>query len=437
MKTFIIFGLLFITDLLPVWAGHKDDSIAAETCTIHSGWNWLSFPRLDRDNQTNDPVDAIDFLENVDPFPSNLYIEHKIGPSQGMTYLEYVDNQWQSHDLNDIYSDYGYKLNTDNSGASYLPCPGTVLTPDWEMDLYGPNKDNWIGYFLTEPSWAQDAFAEIWSKMTLIQTQYWAMVKIGGIWYETPKVAPLKYGDMVNVRCTENCSFQWNCSPVHMRQQAYEKTSYFTYEEQADYTPIFVELDPEDIPLEVGVFSDDVCYGAETVLPGDTMVQINAYLDTTGQGENLDFEFYYGTKSAPAGRNDYLVLNPVTGRKEPGTIKTGDRQDWYVISFKKEGAGKQAMPQKTVIEGLSARPNPFSNMTEIDYILNKDTYLDIHIMDAHGVKVRHLANGNFRSGNYTIYWDGMDDRGILIKEGLYLIVIETPEDVKTLKVIRL
>jgi len=409
-----------------------------EVRTLQEGWNWLSFPRLDRDNQTNDPVDAIDFLENVDPFPSYLLIEHWIAYPPYMTDLEYNTLYgWQSNYLDDIYSDRGYKMETDNTGESILPCPGTVLRPDWEIDLYGPNKDNWIGYFLTEPSWAQDAFAEVWSKMTLIQTQYWAMVKIGGIWYQTPKVTPLKYGDMVNVRCTEDCSFQWNGSAFHMMAQSYEKTSYFTYEEKADYIPIFVELDPEDMPLEVGVFSDTVCYGAETVLPGDTMVQINAYLDTTGQGEYLDFEFYYGTKSAPVGKKDYLVLNPVTGRQEPGKITTGDHRDWYVVSFKKEDAGKQILLEETIIDRLSVQPNPFNNRTEIDYVLNKDTYLAIRILDAQGVEIRHLVEGSYRSGNYTFYWDGRDDTGNLTKEGLYMIVVETPEDVKTLKVIRL
>jgi len=328
-------------------------------------------------------------------------------------------------------------MTTDNTGESFLPCPGTVLTPDWEIDLYGPNKDNWIGYFLTEPSWPFDAFTAVLDKLTLIQTQYWAMAKIFGHWYVVNKVQPLKYGDMVNVRCTEDCSFQWNESPRQMLAKNYEKTSYFTYEEKADYTPIFVELDPEDIPLEVGVFSDTICYGAETVLPGDTMVEINAYLDTTGRGENLDFEFYYGTKSAPAGRNDYLVLNPVTGRKEPGKITTGGKQDWFVISFKKKDAGMQVMPERTIIEWLSAQPNPFNTGTEIDYILNGDTYLKIRILNARGVEIRHLADGSYRPGHYTLYWDGRDDRGMLTKEGLYLIVVETPEDVKTLKVIRL
>jgi len=412
---------------------------APEIRTIHPRWNWLSFPRLDRDNQTNDPVDAIGFLENVDPFPSNLYIEHHEQPQNRDTYLTYDEiHQWQSHYLDYIYSDRGYKLNTDNPSESTLPCPGTVLRPDWEINLYGPDLDNWIGYFLTEPSWPLDAFEAVLDKLTMIQTQYWTMVKIFGRWFATEKVGPLQYGDMVNVKCTDTtCSFRWNVPYTSGPPKGYEKTSYFTYEEKADYTPIFVELDTTDLPLEVGVFYDTICYGAERVLPGDTMVQINAYIDTTGQGEDLEFEFYYGTKSAPVGKHDYLVLNQVTGRKEPRKITTGEHRDWYLVSFKKEDAGRQAIAGNTVIGMLSIQPNPFNDMTEIGYTLNRDSWLGIRILNMQGLEIRHLAGGNYSSGNYKLYWDGKDDSGQMTKKGLYVIIVETPEEVKTVKAIRL
>ncbi|MCK4678668.1 MAG: hypothetical protein KAT48_11085, partial [Bacteroidales bacterium] len=231
---------------------------APETRALQSGWNWLSFPRLDRDNQSNQGVNAISLLENVDPFPSNLYIEHWIAVPPNMTDLAYYDNEWYPYNLENVYSDRGYKMETDNPGESILPCPGTILTPDWEVGLYGPDKENWIGYFLTEPRWPQDAFAGVWDKLTWIKTQYWTMFKMQGHWFATYKVGPLQYGDMVVVKCTEDCSFQWNVSAPPDAPKGYVATEYFTYEELADYTPIYVELDTADLPLEVGVFCDTV-----------------------------------------------------------------------------------------------------------------------------------------------------------------------------------
>ncbi|MCK5839785.1 MAG: T9SS type A sorting domain-containing protein [Bacteroidales bacterium] len=410
---------------------------APETRALQPGWNWLSFPRLDRDNQTNYGVDAISLLENIDPFPSNLYIEHLIADFVYMTDLTYYNNEWYSNNLDSIYSDRGYKMMTDNPGESILPCPGTILTPDWVVDLYGPDKENWIGYFLTEPRWSEDAFAGVWDKLTMVKTQYWTMAKIFGQWFTDSKVGPLQYGDMVIVKCTEDCSFLWNVSAPPDTPKGYAATEYFTYEEQADYTPIYVELDTTDLPLEVGVFCDTVCYGAEVVNTGDTMVQINAYSDTTGLGGELEFAYHYALKRAHLKKSEYYIFNTITGRMEPGKIRKGDNKEWYWVSFKKEDAKDNQLVVTPDIKLQSVQPNPFNDRTYIKYSLYAVKDVSIRIINLHGQVVKVLLQGSQIEGTYTVQWDGTNLAGQETKQGVYLLLIETSEGVITEKLIRM
>lgn len=398
---------------------------APELRTIQPGYTWLSFPRLYRNYQSNEPVAAQDFLENIDPFPSYLMIEN-IPPGQNPppVLLRYEDGDWYSHYLDWIYSASGYILYTNNPDESVLPCEGTILSPQWTMDLYGPGKENWLGYFLPEARLPQDAFEEIWDKLTLIETQYWAMAKIDGHWIGSSKVGPITYGDMVMVKCITDCSFHWNHHAKIESPKGYQKTSYFNYEELADYTPVFVELDTTDLPLEIGAFCDSVCIGAETVNPGDTLVQINAYVDSTGQ--QLEFEFYYGTKNTPVNHPDYRVYNPVTKKMEVGKIRTNKKNDWYWISFRKNPATSDPVSQQQFIELNCIKPNPFREKTEIAYTLHSCTGLSIHIIALDGRNVARLMDGNQCQGFYSIEWDGMTFSGKRAPQGVYLLKIETP-----------
>jgi hypothetical protein len=409
---------------------------APELRTLQSGYTWLSFPRLHRNNQTNEPVLAQEFLETIDPFPSYLMIEN-IPPGQVSPprYLEYDQGNWYSDGLSQIYSTRGYKLNISNQDESVLPCEGTILSPQVTMDLYGPVKENWLGYFLPEARLPQDAFEEIWDKLTLIETQYWAMAKVDDQWITHSKVGPFSYGDMVIVKCTSDCSFHWNHHAKTETPKEYHKTSYYGYEELADYIPVFVEMDTTDLPLEIGVFSDSVCIGAEKVNPGDTLVQINAYVDSTGQ--QLEFEFYYGTKNTPVSHPDYRVYNPVAKRMEEGKIKTNKKNDWYWVSFRKILPEDGQISDQPVIELNYTKPNPFSNRTEIAYTLHSCTGLSIHIIALDGRYVATLMEGNQCQGFYSIDWDGMTFSGKRAPQGVYLLKIETPFQSITEKLIYL
>ncbi|MCK4679287.1 MAG: T9SS type A sorting domain-containing protein [Bacteroidales bacterium] len=443
-QTYVIDTLTIDTNNLNPMQSYGDDFLiknqcAPETRALQPGWNWLSFPRLERTG--NNSVNAQIFLENSlkpEPLPNIFQIRNLPKGDFDEVWLEYDYGNWDINDLTNISSDLGYKLEIDEQyfNDNYFSISGTILSSSHAIDLYGGSgQENWIGYFLTEPRWSEDAFAGVWDKLTMIKTQYWTMAKIFGHWFVDSKVGPLQYGDMVVVKCTEDCSFQWNVSAPPHAPKGYVATEYFTYEEQADYTPIYVELDTTDLPLEVGIFCDTVCYGAEVVNTGDTMVQINAYIDTTGLGGELEFAYHYALKRAHLAKSEYYIYNTITGRMEPGKIRKGDNKEWYWVSFKKEDS--EAITTAPTVELLSVQPNPFNESVMIKLSVNKKTVITVRITNMQGKEIKTLMQGYQLSGHYQLTWDGSNQAGITSDPGIYLLIIETPGQVVTNKLIRM
>lgn len=84
-------------------------------------------------------------------------------------------------------------------------------------------------------------------------------------------------------------------------------------------------------------------------------------------------------------------------------------------------------PGKTVL--LANYPNPFNPETWIPYHLAKAANVEIAIYDTYGTVVRHLQLGHKTSGYYTIrnqaaYWDGLNDFGERVANGIYFFQLQ-------------
>jgi len=65
-------------------------------------------------------------------------------------------------------------------------------------------------------------------------------------------------------------------------------------------------------------------------------------------------------------------------------------------------------------------PNPFNPSTTIRFSLPESGMTELCIYNLKGQRVRCLVNGNLRSGNHDIVWDGKDSHGTLVSSGVYL-----------------
>ena len=75
-----------------------------------------------------------------------------------------------------------------------------------------------------------------------------------------------------------------------------------------------------------------------------------------------------------------------------------------------------------------ASPNPFNPQTTVRFDLARDGFIELHIYDMNGRRVRSLASGYMTAGGHAATWDGRNDGGLPLASGVYLfrLRIEDP-----------
>lgn len=121
-------------------------------------------------------------------------------------------------------------------------------------------------------------------------------------------------------------------------------------------------------------------------------------------GENLNLKTYYLTEII----NYFLGISPVTTLNELFTN------------------------QKIQ---LSAFPNPFSEATQICIFLPNEISISLQIFDESGNLVREIAAGDFSRGMHSFFWNGLNDHGERVKEGIYFCNLVTKSQTITNKLI--
>lgn len=75
----------------------------------------------------------------------------------------------------------------------------------------------------------------------------------------------------------------------------------------------------------------------------------------------------------------------------------------------------------------TAYPNPFNPQTFIGYQLSEDTQVGISVFDLLGCQVKTLFSGRQLAGIYHVYWNGLNETGIRVPSGCYIIRMETED----------
>jgi len=80
-------------------------------------------------------------------------------------------------------------------------------------------------------------------------------------------------------------------------------------------------------------------------------------------------------------------------------------------------------------------PNPFNPSTTIRYSLKQTGYVDIHIFNITGQKVRTLISAQQNPGKYQFKWDGKNDTGIHMSSGVYFCRFRTDHHMEIRKLL--
>lgn len=143
-------------------------------------------------------------------------------------------------------------------------------------------------------------------------------------------------------------------------------------------------------------------------------------LPIIGVNDNTSLDPLYGSAACPPSPNDFCLQasSPLLPQNSPpGCGLVGARGGCSGIaapdiesSFPRLGA-------------LVSRPNPFSQGTEITFVLERAQHVRLAVEDVAGRHVRSLFSGTLPAGVHSVSWHGRNDRGGLVRGGMYVIVL--------------
>jgi len=390
-------------------------------------WHWMCYPVLDTLTDAKDYVgDMAKYLLHDIMYPAETYLDtcfwRTVGDPGNLNTIYYDYPSWQN-DTHIFTSIQGYKFKMLNEEPITIDVPGFLEDPDTEMPLVADSLENWIGYFIEEAQTASDAFGVTLDSLYFIQTQRWTLQRQqpipGSPWVGDSNKVAINYGDCVVVKCFSDFDFVWNYDGSGVPSEKRGKAQNFDYEEKADYVPIYIELNPEELPLEVAVYIDDECKGAE-IVTNDEM-DIRAYMldGTTG---DMTFEMYYGGKAGNKKVVDYYTYDPVSIELHQGTVHIDKVKDYYMVSLKDGGHSFTPTDYK-----LLNFPNPVSENVTIKYSLPNLVKMNLSIYNCKGQYITTLKDGEQSSGIHAVMWDGTDEHGKNVPNGVYLYKLTTSE----------
>ena len=80
---------------------------------------------------------------------------------------------------------------------------------------------------------------------------------------------------------------------------------------------------------------------------------------------------------------------------------------------------------------LGNYPNPFNPTTTIEFSLHETGFAELTIYNLAGQKIRELVSGTMSKGVHSVVWNGLDDSGFTVSNGVYLTRLRMNDTVVT------
>ena len=109
---------------------------------------------------------------------------------------------------------------------------------------------------------------------------------------------------------------------------------------------------------------------------------------------------------------------------------TGAPLDSFVV-IKEIPQTTDVSPLRTPFVRLTSRPNPFSSHAQLDYTVPSASRVSLTIYNVRGQRVRLLLDQRVNEGPHTASWDGLDDRGDAVAQGVYFATLRAGREKRT------
>jgi len=86
---------------------------------------------------------------------------------------------------------------------------------------------------------------------------------------------------------------------------------------------------------------------------------------------------------------------------------------------------------------VKVAPNPSTNRVELSFDLAKSQSVVLGVFSVEGRRIRTLHRGSMDAGPHKLSWDGLDDRGQPVADGMYFARLETREGTRTTGIVRM
>ena len=80
-------------------------------------------------------------------------------------------------------------------------------------------------------------------------------------------------------------------------------------------------------------------------------------------------------------------------------------------------------------------PNPFNPVTNIDFSIQKESYVTLKVINLLGKEVQTLVSGYQPVGFYSVKWDGKTSSGNLAPSGIYIYQLNSIEGTLSRKMV--
>ncbi len=303
----------------------------------------------------------------------------------------------------------------------YIHLKGEKLGSETIIDLYASEPENWVGYFVEYPQWPADCFSQdTWDALNSIVTRYWSVFKYtapggGAVWLSSGEITPFEYGDLVILTVDDDHAFSWVESDNQTASASLPETAYYEFEEQASYVPYFIEIDSVDDAQEVAILADGEVKGAAVRVAGDTIIEVNAYLEGVSPDAEISVETWSGMKSSVADI-EYSVFNQKTHRYENRTAVAGETTRYQLISLKKSVV--ETAPKPLPAE-VSCYPNPFNDHVNFSIDMKTTAAVRLEIRDVNGRLIANVREGKLDKGQHLLSWEGNTIDGSTLGSGMY------------------
>lgn len=121
---------------------------------------------------------------------------------------------------------------------------------------------------------------------------------------------------------------------------------------------------------------------------------------------------------------DSGVTVSTPGRSTQVRIAASDGKTYTVLLRAGGSAGDQAKEARTAPLSFLVSPNPFNPKTTVRFNLPVECAVSLAVYDLRGRFVRTLIDGKMAGGNHTVTFDGHNDKGELIGNGVYIFYFE-------------